>query len=135
MTRILVIRPDGQTLAMDMDSASGAAGHFCGGMVIRLPEAFHALQHYEVWHLDDWAGQPVNRAAGNIIGLPLAYEPLRGTVVLTRLPDGQDTRAEREHQRQYFGMLDAVDAGFCTADEAGIDYLIRVNSNEGDHAA
>lgn len=130
MTRILVIRPDGQTVAMDMDSAEGAAGHFCGGMVTRLAEAFHALQCYEVWHLDDWMGQPVNRAAGSIIGLPNLYQPLRGTVVLARLPDGQDNRAEREHQRRYFGMLDAVDSGFCTADEAGIDFLIRVDAED-----
>lgn len=128
MTVLLVIKPDGQTVSLATDDAFASARHFCGGSIDRLPEAFHVLEHYELWHLDDWHGQPIHAAASWLIGLPDGYEPLRGTVVLTPLPDGQDSRAERAHQRRFFGMLDAVESGFCTAAEAQIGLLIHVEA-------
>ncbi len=99
-----------------------------GGCIAYFPEGFHALDHYEVVHLDDWYGYAANHPAGRMIGLPAECEPLQGPVVLVPLPEGQNNRAEREHQRKFFGMLDAVDSGFCTAAEAGIGVLIRVDA-------
>ncbi|THF68327.1 hypothetical protein E7T06_16820 [Deinococcus sp. Arct2-2] len=31
-----------------------------GGWIAYFPEAFHELNHWEVVHLNDWYGQPVN---------------------------------------------------------------------------
>lgn len=64
------IKPDGQTVSLDSGDPFTSARHFCGGSIDRLPEAFHELEHYEVWHLDDWHGQPVNEPASRLIGLP-----------------------------------------------------------------
>ncbi|CAM3836584.1 hypothetical protein [Deinococcus frigens] len=128
MSRFVVVIPaegDPVAVALDGDRLATLQGAV-GGCIAYLPEAFHELDGYEVVHLDNWHGQPVNFTASRLIGLPGACEPLHGTVVLVPLPTGQDNRAERAHQRRYFGMLDAVDSGFCTADEAGIGALIRV---------
>ncbi|UQN09190.1 hypothetical protein [Deinococcus sp. QL22] len=58
--------------------------------------------------LDDWYGQPVNLHAGRLIGMPWTCAPLQGPVVLVPLPDGQNNRAERDHQRPLLR-----DAGRC----------------------
>ncbi|THF84373.1 hypothetical protein E7T09_20425 [Deinococcus sp. KSM4-11] len=129
MSVILVIKLDGQTVSLDSGDPFTSARHFGGGSIDRLPDAFHLLEHDEVWHLDDWHGQPVNLSASRLIGLRDDYEPLRRTVVLTPLPDGQDSRVERAHQRQFFGMLDAVNSGFCTAPEAQSGMLIHVKDS------
>lgn len=128
MTRFVVVIPaGGEPLAVPLgEDRLATLQNAVGGRIDYLPEAFHELDGFEVVHLDDWHGRAENHAASRLIGLPASCEPLRGPVVLVPLPQGQDNRAEREHQRRFFGMLDAVGCGFCTADEAGIGTLIRV---------
>jgi hypothetical protein len=129
--KALAIYPDGRKEALELpdgDARLSALQGAVGGWIAYFPEGFHELDRYEVVHLDDWYGQPANHEAGRMIGLPSTCAPLQGPVMLIPLPDGQNNRAEREHQRHYFGMLDAVDSGFCTAAEAGIGVLIRVDA-------
>lgn len=127
MSRFIVVIPAGGeplTVPLGPDGLA-TLQDAVGGHIAYLAEAFHELDGFEVVHLDDWHGRAENHAASRLIGLPASCEPLRGPVVLVPLAEGQDNRAEREHQRRYFGMLDAVDCGLCTADEAGIGALIR----------
>lgn len=129
--KALIVYPDGRKEALglpDREERLEALQGVLGGCIAYFPEAFHELNHWEVVHLDDWFGRPVNHEAGRMIGLPAECEPLQGPVMLLRLPEGHTNRAERKHQRQYFGMLNAVDSGFCTAAEAGIGALIRVDA-------
>lgn len=132
MSRVLVIWPDGRTQALEApagDELEVMRAAMVGEgwtSLDRFPEAFHALAGYEVWHLDDWLDEPANLPASRMVGLDTVhYQALRGPIGLLALPEGQDTHAEREHQRRYFGVLDAVAAGFSTADEAGIGVLIQ----------
>jgi hypothetical protein len=127
----LVVHSDGRCTALALpegDERLSVLQGTVGGWIAYFPEGFHELDRFEVVHLDDWYGQPANHEAGRMIGLPSNCAPLQGPVVLLPLPEGQNNRAEREHQRRYFGMLDAVDVGFCTAAEAGIGALIRVDA-------
>ncbi|UQN09271.1 DUF3846 domain-containing protein [Deinococcus sp. QL22] len=127
----LAIHPDGRKEPLELpegDARLDALQGAVGGWIAYFPEGFHEPYRFEVVHLDDWCGQPVNHEAGRMIGLPSTSAPLQGSVVIVPLPDGQNNRAKREHQRRYFGMLDAVDTGFCTAVEAGIGVLTRVDA-------
>lgn len=73
----------------------------------RFPEGYHALDHHEVWHLDDFLDEPVNPFARAMLGNPdLPPDCLRGPVAFVRLPDGEDNRAERAHQQAFFRALD-----------------------------
>jgi len=92
-----------------------------------MPEAFHTLDHYEVWADEDGVDRrPRNPLARQLIGMDAEYDAPCGPVVLTPLPDGQDNRAERAHQCRYFGTLDAVALGLVSAADAGIGALIDV---------
>lgn len=121
---VLVIHPDGRTLALyEPGDAVALAAHFCGGMPGRLAEAFHGLDHFEVWHPDDYAGHAVNLAGSCLIGMDLtSCAPIHGPIILIRLPDGQDLRAERAHQIKWFG-LDGDDVQ-TQANESTVTFLM-----------
>ena len=128
MNRVLVVRPDGTAVVLDSTDPCEAVAEVCGGgFAERLPEAFHGLDHFEVWHADDFTGLEVNLPASRLAGMDLtACAPLCGPVVLWRLPEGEDLAAERVHQRQFFGL----DAGAVrtTDRESVVEMLLRVES-------
>ena len=119
----LIIYPDGTVQATHTDTPAATAARFCGGYATRQPEPFHGLEHFEVWMLDDMTGEPVNLPASRMVGMDLSQcAPMRGPVIVTRLPEGETTTAEREHQTRFFGLDAPVNR---PVDERDIEELLR----------
>lgn len=77
-----------------------------GAWMDRYPEAYHALTGHEVWHLDDWHGEALNRLAQRLLGTPYA---VRGPVLL--VPVAGPNHAERQHQSDFFDRMFGALAG------------------------
>ena len=77
-----------------------------GAWLDRYPEAYHRLTDHEVWHLDDWHGQPINRAAQARTG---TMHELRGPVLI--VPVATPNHAERAHQNDFFDRVFGAIAG------------------------
>ncbi|UWX64226.1 hypothetical protein [Deinococcus rubellus] len=45
-------------------------------------------------------------------------------MIVVPMPEGETQAAERAHQCEFFGVLDAVALGLATAAEAGLGFVI-----------
>lgn len=98
---------DTLTLPAAGDARAQALSAALGGAWMdRYPEAYHGLTGHEVWHLDSWHGEPLNRTAQRMIGTP--YE-LRGPVLI--VPVAAPNHAERAHQSDFFDRVFGAIAG------------------------
>lgn len=106
------INTDGTTDALplpnDPDARYEALRSALGDWITLYHEAYHGLTTHEIWHLDDWYGQPTNTLAQQLAGIE---HDLRGPVLLVPLPEGENLHAEQAHQVAFFDRMFAAMAG------------------------